>query len=122
MTPISKLCALVAYYPDTVPVIGAGFPTSLKVAIHLAGPPNDVPNCRVYSYLDVKPGFAEENHEQYDKVSASLAWSRTLSVLRKTFDIEVDLEKIWDDHVSRESSSLVYRKKKKTSNLEASYM
>ena len=101
--PIPKLCALVAYYPGTIPATGAEFPTGHNVAVHLAGPPSNVPNCRVYSYPGVEAGFAQENLEQYDKISASLAWSRTLSILRKGFDIEVDLEKIWDDHVARES-------------------
>lgn len=100
--PTPKLCALVAYYPRTVPKTGAGFPPSHNVAVHLAGPPSNTPNCRLYSYPGVEAGFAEENLKQYDKISASLAWSRTLSVLRKGFDIEVDLEKIWDDHVALE--------------------
>ena len=104
--PLPKLCALVAYYPRTVPATGAGFPTSHNVAIHLAGPPSNTPNCRFYSYPGVEAGFAEENLEQYDRVSASLAWSRTLSVLRKGFDIEVDLEQIWDDHVACEPPCL----------------
>ena len=101
--PIPRLCALVAYYPGRVPAAGAGFPTSHNVAVHLAGPISNAPKCRFYSYPGVEEGFAEENHEQYDKICASLAWSRTLSILRKGFDIEVDLEKIWDDHVACES-------------------
>lgn len=101
--PIAKLCALVAYYPGTIPAIGAGSPIGHNVAVHLAGPLTNAPNCRVYSYPGVEAGFAQENLEQYDRISASLAWSRTLSVLRKGFDIEVDLEKIWDDHVACES-------------------
>ena len=101
--PVPKLCALVAYYPRTVPATGAGFPTSHNVVVHLAGTPSNTPNCRFYSYPGVEAGFAEENLEQYDKISANLAWSRTLSILRKGFDIEVDLEQIWDDHVACES-------------------
>lgn len=100
--PVPKLCALVAYYPEKVPAPSAGFPTSHNVAIHFAGPPSSTPSCRCYSYPDVEAGFAEEDLEQYDKVSASLAWSRSLGVLRKGFEIEVDLEKIWDDHVALE--------------------
>ena len=104
--PIPKLCVLVAYYPGTIPATSTEFPTGQHVAIHLAGPLSDAPNCRVYSYPGVEAGFAQGNLEQYDKISASLAWSRTLAILRKGFDIEVDLEKIWDDHVARESSRL----------------
>ena len=104
--PIPKLCALIAYYPGTVSTTGIGFSTGLNVVVHLAGPLSNAPSCRFYSYPGVEAGFAEENLEQYDKISASLAWSRTLSILRKSFDIEVDLEKIWDDHVACESHSL----------------
>ena len=104
--PIPRLCALVAYYPGTIPVTGAGFPTSHNVAVHLAGSLTNAPKCRVYSYPGVEAGFAEGNLEQYDKISASLAWSRTLSVLRRGFDIEVDLEKIWDDHVACKSREI----------------
>ena len=101
-----KLCALVAYYPEESPAPSARFPMSLNVAIHFAGPQSETPNCRCYSYEGVEAGFAQENHDQYEKVSASLAWSRSLATLRKSFEIEVDLEKIWDDHVARKSSYL----------------
>lgn len=104
--PLPKLCALIAYYPDKAPTPSARFPMSLNVTIHFAGPQSKMPNCNCYSYPDVQAGFAEENVNQFDKVSASLAWSRSLATLRKAFDIEVDLEKIWDDHVARESACL----------------
>lgn len=102
--PIPRLCTLIAYYPEKVSASSARFPTSLNIAIHFAGPQSKTPNCRCYSYSGVEAGFAEEDSDQYDKVSASLAWSRSLAALRKGFEIEVDLEKIWDDHVARESS------------------
>ena len=101
-----KLCALIAYYPLKLPAPSARFPTSLNATIHFAGPQSKTPSCRYYSYPGVEAGFAQEDLNQYDKVSASLAWSRSLTALRKGFEIEVDLEKIWDDHVARESSNL----------------
>lgn len=105
MKPIPKLCALIAYYPLKLPPPSARFLSSLNVAIHLVGPQIKTPlaSCRCYSYPGVGAGFAEEDLDQYDKVSASLAWSRSLAALRKGFDIEVDLEKIWDDHVECKS-------------------
>lgn len=106
MKPMPKLSALIAYYPDKSPIASARFPMSLDVVIHFAGPQSEMPDCRCYSYEGVEAGFAQENHDQYDKVSASLAWSRSLGALRKAFEIEVDLEKIWDDHVARKSSYL----------------
>ena len=104
--PVPKLCALVAYYPEEVAAISPGFATSPNVVIHFAGPQSKMLKCRCYSYPGVKAGFAEERLEHYDKLSASLAWSRSLAALRKGFNIDVDLEKVWDDHVARESSNL----------------
>ena len=101
--PIQNLCALVAYYPIEVPAPPAGFPSNLNVIVHLAGCQSLVTECRHYVYPNVKPGFAEGELEFYERVSANIAWSRTLMVLRKGFQIEVDLEKIWDTHTERES-------------------
>ena len=39
----------------------------------------------------------------FHKVSANLAWSRTLATLRKGLEIEVDLERIWENHTEREA-------------------
>ena len=39
----------------------------------------------------------------FDEVSANLAWSRTLATLRKGLEIEVDLERIWENHTEREA-------------------
>jgi hypothetical protein len=97
-----KLCALVTYYPDKIPVLAAGWPSDHNVTVHLTSSEDMMPSCRHYMYADVQPGFAEENLDMYDKVAAGLAWSRTLAVLRKGFGIEVDLEKIWDHHAERE--------------------
>lgn len=90
----------------TVPAPGAGFPTSHNVAIHFANPQCKTPNCRYYPYSGVEAGFAEMDREQYDKVCASLAGSRSLAVLRKGFEIKVDLKEIWDDYVACESFCL----------------
>lgn len=52
-----------------------------------------------YTYQNVEPGFAEHDLEEYDEVAAGLAWTRSLSTVRKGFRMEVDLERIWDEHV-----------------------
>lgn len=98
-----KLCALVAYYPEKLPAPAAGFPSSLNVLVHIAGSQDMGPKYRFFAYPHAEPGFAELDLEQYDKVEAGMAWSRTLAVLRKGFEIEVDLEKVWEEHVARES-------------------
>lgn len=126
-----KLCALVAYYPSTVPSSAitanntTAFPPSLQVVIHLAGTQNFAPRDNAYFYPDADVGFAENQHpnhsrplhasgsgsgsddggdegkDNYDKVSARLAWSRTLACLRKGFGIDVssDVEEVWERHL-----------------------
>ncbi|KAL8937465.1 MAG: hypothetical protein Q9216_004410 [Gyalolechia sp. 2 TL-2023] len=47
---------------------------------------------------EAEPGFAEHDLDQFDKVSAGLAWSRSLELIRRAFEVEVDLESIWEDH------------------------
>ena len=100
---MSKLCTLVAYYPTELPAVAAGFPPSLTVAVHLAQSQPKAPKTyRSYRYPHAEEGFAEVDLETYDKVSAGLAWSRTLAAVRKGFEIEVDLEKVWEEHTALE--------------------
>ena len=95
-----KLCALVAYYPTSLPHVNAGFPPSVRVLAHLAGKVSSAPKWGSYTYPHAESGFAEEGTGAYEKVSAGLAWSRTLGVLRKGFGIEVDLEGVWEKHLA----------------------
>lgn len=44
-----------------------------------------------YTYK-AEPGFAEHDMEEYDRVSAELAWSRSLSAARRAFGNEVNSE------------------------------
>ncbi|KAL8952344.1 MAG: hypothetical protein Q9222_001755 [Ikaeria aurantiellina] len=100
--PVPKLCALIAYYPERMPASGAEYPPSLRMVIHIAGSQNFSPKSHAYSYPDAEPGFAEHDLDVFDKVSAGLAWTRSLDLVRKAFEIEVDLEAIWDDHARLE--------------------
>jgi len=58
-----------------------------------------------YTYEGAEPGFAEHDLDEYNKIAARLAWSRSLDCVRKAFRAEVDLEKVWEQHVERESYS-----------------
>ncbi|KAL8736639.1 MAG: hypothetical protein Q9166_000005 [cf. Caloplaca sp. 2 TL-2023] len=100
--PVPKLCALVAYYPERLPAPGAGFPPSLRLLAHIAGSQNFMPGSHAYVYPNAVPGFAEHHLDVFDKISAGLAWSRSLDVMRKAFEIEVDLEAIWGEHSNLE--------------------
>jgi hypothetical protein len=43
------------------------------------------PSYPVYKYSNVEPGFAEHDLDEYNRVSAALAWSRSLAAVRKGF-------------------------------------
>lgn len=58
----------------------------------------------VYTYEGVDPGFAEHDLDEYDAVADALAWSRSLSVVRRGFGAEVDLERVWEENEERTPS------------------
>ena len=95
------LNTLVAYYPSSIPSPKTKFPPHLHVVVHLAASQGFAPAFNSYVYQDVEPGFAEHDLDEFDKVAAALAWTRTLGAVRKGFKIEVNLEKIWEEHVAR---------------------
>ncbi|RSM04488.1 hypothetical protein CEP52_006861 [Fusarium oligoseptatum] len=51
-----------------------------------------------YTY-DAQRGFAEHDMEEYDGISADLAWSRSLAMARRVFGINPDLEVALDNNV-----------------------
>lgn len=104
MKPMSKLCSIVAYYPPYMPKTNTNFPPTLSVQIHLPSSAKFGTKHPSFRYPDTEPGFAEHDLDEYDKTAATLAWSRTLGILRRSFDtdLDVDLEKIWDNHTALE--------------------
>ena len=52
-----------------------------------------------YTYEGVDPGFAEHDLDEYDPVADAVAWSRSLSVVRRGFGAEVELERVWEENV-----------------------
>lgn len=95
-------CALIAYYPTAIVNPKVKFPPSLHTTTHLAASQNFAPAFPSYTYENVAPGFAEHDMEEYERVAASLAWTRTLGTLRAAFNITVDLERVWEEHVELE--------------------
>lgn len=55
----------------------------------------------MYTYENVDIGFAEHDLDEYDAVADALAWSRSLSMVRRGFGAEVDLERVWEENVER---------------------
>jgi len=126
-----KLCVMVAYYPTSLRDPNISIPDGVKFLVHLASSASNGMSrkpvmqhqrrtmtkrvsedletggrlklaCPTYNYDDVKPGFAEYDLDEYDKVASRISWSRSLDTVRAAFNIEVDLEKIWEDHVELE--------------------
>ena len=98
--PQPHLAALIAYYPTTIPSPKTKYPPHLEVQCHLAASQGFAPAFPNYIYQGVEVGFAEHDLDTFNKVAASLAWTRTLGTLRKAFKIEVELEKVWEEHVA----------------------
>jgi dienelactone hydrolase len=127
--PEFKLGCLVAYYPTQIPDTRAQFPSAVQVLVHLAGKEVDVVSHSqivgiqgkrritkrkverglgagglntlaypCYTY-DAEPGFAEHDLDEYDKISAELAWSRSLAAVRRAFRMDVDHEKVVEQNV-----------------------
>lgn len=99
--PIPKLCALVAFYPPSLPDATSTPPQNLRVIVHLAGNQPFAPRYKSYSYPSTNPGFDQEDSGVHDKLASSLAWSRSLDCVRKGFGINVDIEAVLDNHLLR---------------------
>lgn len=101
--PQPHLCCIVAYYPTFMKNPKTKYPANLQVLVHLAAGQGFAPSCPSYTYGGVKPGFAEYDLDEYNKVAADLAWSRTLGSVRKGFKREVDLVGPRENQVQCES-------------------
>ncbi len=58
----------------------------------------DMPHVQIYSYPGADHGFARPTGANYDKPSAMMAYSRTLTVLRGVLGPVYDLSQLWDMH------------------------
>lgn len=98
--PQAHLTALIAYYPDQIPSPNAKYPSQLRVVCHIAGSQPFNPAFKSYRYSGTKPGFAEYDLDEYDKVAARLSWTRSLEAVRKGFKKDIDLESPLEQHIS----------------------
>ncbi|OBT66592.1 hypothetical protein VE03_03928 [Pseudogymnoascus sp. 23342-1-I1] len=97
-----KLCAIVGFYPTTLPDPGSIPPDNLHVQVHLAATQPFAPKYPNFNYDGTNPGFDEEDNDEYDRIASGLAWSRVLDCVRRGFRIDVDLEGIWERHLAHE--------------------
>ncbi|KAL4793862.1 hypothetical protein BDV19DRAFT_211848 [Aspergillus venezuelensis] len=127
---VSRLCALVSYYPTNIPDTRSRYPPSVRMLTHLAGDVIDVTTTptmlglqgkkkrntrqinpgigtgeqmdighRAFTYSSSEPGFAEVDLDEYNRLDADLAFTRTLEVLRRAYGQDRDLEKAWEEHL-----------------------
>ncbi len=99
---LPKLCAFVAFYPDTLPHPEERPRGDFALQMHLASNQPFAPCYPSFNYAGTTPGFNERASPAYDRVASGLAWSRALSCVRKGFGIEPNLEGIWDRHLAEE--------------------
>ncbi|KAK0729671.1 hypothetical protein B0H67DRAFT_547774 [Lasiosphaeris hirsuta] len=120
--PEMKLGCLIAYYPTRIPDPSTRFPSSIRVLVHVVvGDVGVVKQTQMvgiqgkrrvvkqnidrgagvggtlqagyplYAY-EAEAGFAEHDLEEYDRICAELAWSRSLAKARRAFRNDVDVE------------------------------
>lgn len=98
--PLPHCCAIICYYPTNILHPHCLYPAQLQMLVHLAGTQKFAPSFKNYRYGGVLPGFAESDLDEYDRVAADLAWTRSLTAVRKGFKNEVDLEGTWEEHLA----------------------
>jgi hypothetical protein len=98
--PMPHCCALICYYPDEIPHPAAKYPTQLNLVVHLAASQGFAPKFKYFRYPTVEPGFAEHDLSEYNRVAAGLAWTRSLTAVRKGFKKEVDIETIREKYLA----------------------
>jgi len=78
-----RLVTLVAYYPTTIPSPKQKYPPHFELMVHLAASQSFAPVFKHYTYPDTELGFAEHDLNDFDKIAAGVAWSRSLGAVRK---------------------------------------
>ncbi len=97
--PLSKCCAIIAFYPSLLPGPKQLYPSSHQLQVHVAGlsqvsPSPEMCQWKLYRYENCSTGFADPSSKSYSEVEANLSWSRVLACVRKGFNKIVDLESI----------------------------
>ena len=102
--------ALVIY--GATPALGAdGKVPACPVAIHVAGhaAPETValrtrlsPQSRVHEYPESKHHFFDPQHFDYEPHAASIAYTRSLAILRPVLGPHYDLSRLFDEHLKYE--------------------
>ncbi|KAI5840787.1 hypothetical protein DFP73DRAFT_517048 [Morchella snyderi] len=99
---IHSLACVIAYYPPTLPP-SFKVHSTIQALIHLPmatpfSPASKPPHVLIRSYQS-PPGFAESSSPAYDANASSIAYTRTLELLRRTIGPIVDNDDVWERHL-----------------------
>lgn len=99
--------AVVLYDPPEAPVGEALAATTVPVTLHRASAqadsaPAGPEDLRVFLYDDCEPGFAVPETASFDGPAAALAWSHTISALKRAMGPHYNLEELWAWHLACE--------------------
>ncbi|QIW98874.1 hypothetical protein AMS68_004392 [Peltaster fructicola] len=104
--PGTNLTAIVAYYPSGVRRPTARYRTNNQGPVHLLchlASKQDIKiafksnTTKSHAYTSVEPGFAQRAKSEFNEAASTLAWSRTLSHLRRAYKME-EIETVWQRH------------------------
>ncbi|RMZ72028.1 dienelactone hydrolase [Pyrenophora seminiperda CCB06] len=104
--PLAKCCAIIALYPSVLPSPKTLFPNSHQLQVHVAGrqhattaiPRPDMCAWKLYVYENCTTGFADPSSPHHEAIESNLAWTRTLSCIRRGFGKNLDLEPLAQAH------------------------
>jgi len=102
-------CAAIYYGDGVAPYLDKAGAQGRPVMFHFADPDaaafealrSRFPAVEAFVYRGIAPGFAEAG-DSFDKSSFTLAYTRTLELLRRVLGPRYDLDKIWDRHTELE--------------------
>lgn len=99
MKPLPRCCAIIAFYPPSLPNPKTMYPASHQVQVHVASLSQashrpELCEWKLYQYKQCATGFADPSSKAYSEIEANLSWTRALACMRKGFNKIVDLEPI----------------------------
>jgi carboxymethylenebutenolidase len=89
-------CPVVMHFAERDPAIRPEVVARIKQAL------SERPNIAIYAYPGAAPGFDRKDSANYDKASAGLAHSRSITLLRRVMGPSYDLEALWEEHTRYE--------------------
>jgi len=102
LKPLHHCISLICYYPSYIPNHSkTNYSSQLEIVAHITNSQElEEPEFKHYLYYGVEPGFAERDMEDFNRVAAGLAWSRSLGAVNKAFKRDPNLEEVGETFAS----------------------